>query len=43
MRYRIRPYSLAWLFKNIAKDIIGGLIGAALVVGIYFFICLIGG
>ena len=43
MKYRVRPYSLAWLIKNIAKDILGGLVGAALVVLILCFVCLIGG
>ena len=43
MKYKIRPYSIAWLFENIAKDIIGGLIGAALFVGVLCFVCLIGG
>lgn len=43
MRYKIRPYSLAWLMKTLKDNITGGLIGATLFIEIYFIVCLIGG
>lgn len=43
MRYKIIPYSLAWLIKTLKDNIKAGLIGAGIVILIAYSVILIGG